>query len=217
MARTKTFDMAAYIERATKGPCFICEIVAGNPDYPHHIIHEDEQAIVFLNAYPMLYGYALVAPRQHREQVTGDFSQAEYLQLQTLIYRVSEAVRQVVPTERVYLLSLGSRQGNSHVHWHIAPLPPGVPFLEQQLEALQVTDRILDLSDEEMSSLAVRIRAAMALDKQPIDETRAKKLWIKRRAALDQKVWAIGCLQFLDCIDSGQLVTVVPVERVIAA
>lgn len=161
MTKTKSFDMDAYVERITKGPCFICEILAGNPDYPHHVIYEDEQAIVFLNKYPILRGYTLVAPRQHREQVTGDFTPAEYLQLQALLYRVAEAVRRVVPTERVYLLSLGSQQANSHVHWHIAPLPPGVPFLEQQLEVLRVEDRILDLSNEEMSSLAAQIRAAM--------------------------------------------------------
>ena len=161
MIKTKSFDMKEYIERIMSGPCFICEILAGNPDYPHHLIYEDEHAIVFLNAYPALLGYALVAPRQHREQVTSDFTPAEYLQLQGLIYQVSEAVRQVVPTERVYLLSLGSQQGNSHVHWHIAPLPPGVPFLKQQLEALRVADRILDLSEQEMSSLATQIRTAM--------------------------------------------------------
>lgn len=39
----------------------------------------------------------------------------------------------------------------------------------------------------------------------------------KRRAALDQQIRAIGCLQFLDCNDPGQLVAVVPVEHVIAA
>ena len=161
MIKSKSFDMEDYIERITSGPCFICEILAGNPDYPHHIIYEDKHAIVFLNAYPALVGYTLVAPREHREQVTGDFTSAEYLQLQGLIYRVSEAVRRVVPTERVYLLSLGSQQGNSHVHWHIAPLPPGVPFRKQQLEALRIEDRILDLSQPEMSSLAAQIRAAM--------------------------------------------------------
>ena len=162
MTKTKSFDIEAYVERITTGPCFICEILASNPDFPHHTIYEDDQAIVFLNAYPMLPGYTLVAPREHREQVTGDFTQAEYLQLQALIYRVAEAVRQVVPTERVYLLSLGSQQGNSHVHWHIAPLSPGIPFAEQQLEALRAENGILDLSEEEMSSLAAQIRAALA-------------------------------------------------------
>lgn len=161
MPKNKYFDMDAYVKQISSGPCFICEMLAGNPEYPHHIIYRDEQAVVFLNKYPILYGYVLVAPIEHREQVTGDFELAEYLELQKAIYRTTEAVRQVLPAERVYLLSLGSQQGNSHVHWHIAPLPPGVPFHEQQLEALLVTNKILDLSDEEMAGLASQIRAAM--------------------------------------------------------
>ena len=41
---------------------------------------------------------------------------------------VAGAVSEVVPTGRVYSLSLGSRQGNAHLHWHVAPLPAGVPY-----------------------------------------------------------------------------------------
>lgn len=63
-----------------------------------------------------MYGYTLVAPKEHREQVTGDLTLEEYVKLQSVLYRVAEAVRQVVPTERLYLLSLGSQQGNRHVH-----------------------------------------------------------------------------------------------------
>ena len=36
------------------------------------------------------YGYTLVAPKEHREQVTGDFTMEEYLDLQQLLYRVTE-------------------------------------------------------------------------------------------------------------------------------
>ena len=120
-------DWEAYIQRCQTGPCFVCEIIARNPDYPADIVYEDEETIVFLDKYPRLYGYTLVAPRKHREQVTGDFTVQEYLALQRMVYRVAEAVRQEVGAERVYLLSLGSQQGNAHVHWHIVPLPPGVP------------------------------------------------------------------------------------------
>ena len=116
---------------------------------------------MFLNKCPVLYGYTLVAPRQHREQVTGDFSREEYLALQDLIYRVSKALQQVVSTERMYILSLGSQQGNRHVHWHIVPLPPGVPFEKQQLEALRSDKGILALSETEMALLAGRIRQKM--------------------------------------------------------
>jgi diadenosine tetraphosphate (Ap4A) HIT family hydrolase len=139
--------------------CFICELIAGNPEFRHHMVYEDETAVAFLNAYPPLYGYVLVAPREHEEQVTGDFSSSEYLQLQEIVWRVGEAVRRVVPTERLYILSLGSQQGNRHVHWHVAPLPPGVPFEDQQLAAL-VAD-VLDLSDAELEQLAARLREAL--------------------------------------------------------
>ena len=157
----RPFDLAAYVERIQTGPCFICEMIAGRTA-GNHVIHQDETAIVFLNKYPTLYGYVLVAPIAHREQVTGDFSPAEYLALQQVIYRVGEAVRRVVPTERLYILSLGSQQGNRHVHWHIAPLPPGVPFAEQQLEALHVGKGVVPVSDGEMAVLAGQIRQALA-------------------------------------------------------
>ncbi|MCP4536878.1 MAG: HIT family protein [Chloroflexi bacterium] len=161
MTQYHHIDINSYIERVTSGPCFICEILAGNPNYKHHIIYQDETAIVFLNKFPILYGYTLVAPRKHCEHVTSDFTHEEYLALQALIYRVSEALSQVVPTERMYILSLGSQQGNSHVHWHIAPLPPDVPLEEQQFEALRLEKGILTLSEEEMAGLAARIRQKM--------------------------------------------------------
>ncbi len=133
--------------------------MAGNPAYPHHIVYEDAETVAFLNKYPTLYGYVLVAPKKHREQVTGDFSMEEYLALQRVIYRVAEAVRRELQAERVYILSLGSQQGNRHVHWHIAPLPPNVPYEEQQLAALSFEKaRVLRMSEEEMAELAGRIR-----------------------------------------------------------
>jgi diadenosine tetraphosphate (Ap4A) HIT family hydrolase len=154
-------DVDDDVRRVGQGPCFICELVAGNPDYHHHIIYQDDTAIAFLNKYPTLYGYTLVAPKEHLEQVTSDFTLHEYLALQRVVYRVAEALRRVVPSERVYILSLGSQQGNRHVHWHIAPLPPGVPYREQQLEALRMEKGVLQLSDEQMASLAQRIRQAL--------------------------------------------------------
>jgi ATP adenylyltransferase len=161
MPQRNMIDIEAYVHRSRHGPCFICQMAAGDPAYRHHIIYQDDKAIVFLNKYPTVYGYTLVAPRQHREQVTHDFTLDEYVSLQRLIYRVGGALRQVVPTERLYILSLGSQQGNSHVHWHLVPLPPGVPYEKQQLESLNMRQGVLQLSDQEMADLANRIRQAM--------------------------------------------------------
>jgi diadenosine tetraphosphate (Ap4A) HIT family hydrolase len=133
--------------------------VARNPEYPTHIVYEDDVAIAFLDKYPSLYGHTLVAPREHREQVTGDFTTEEYLDLQRRVHRVAEAIRREVGAERVYLYSFGSNQGNSHVHWHIAPLPPGVPYRQQQLAAIRQDP--LRILEEDRASLAARIRQRM--------------------------------------------------------
>lgn len=160
MAKRNSFDLDAYIHQIQTRPCFICEMAAGRLE-GNHVIYRDEVYIAFLNKYPVLHGYALVAPVTHKEQVTGDFTLDEYLTLQRGVYRVAEAVRRSLAPERVYILSLGSQQGNRHVHWHIAPLPSGVPFKQQQLDALRAENGILQIPEGEMAMLAKRIRDNM--------------------------------------------------------
>lgn len=156
-------DLDAYHRRARTGPCFVCGIVARDPNFPaHHIVYEDEDAIAFFNRWPTQYGYTLIAPKEHREQATGDFAVEEYLELQRIVYRIAEAVREEVGAERVYILSLGSNEGNSHVHWHVVPLPPGVPYEEYQFAALMLECAgALDIPEEEKADLAARIRSRM--------------------------------------------------------
>ena len=150
-------DEDAFIHMIQTSPCFICRIVAGTYDEaPMHILYEDNTTIAFLERWPRLYGWALVASREHREQVTGDFPLHEYLTLQKTVYLVAEAVRQEVEADRVYIASFGSNQAISHVHWLIIPLPSGVPFREQQLAVFR--KGVLKIPDNEMAALAFRIR-----------------------------------------------------------
>ena len=153
-------DLDTYHRRAKNGPCFVCAIVAGDPAFPDHpVVYEDEKTIAFLTTNPTRYGYTLVCPKEHREQATGDFSMEEYLDLQRVVHKVSEAVRQAVGAERMYVLTLGSNQGNAHVHWHVAPLPPGVPYEEQQFGALMLESAgALKIPKGEKATLAERIR-----------------------------------------------------------
>jgi histidine triad (HIT) family protein/ATP adenylyltransferase len=62
----------------------------------------------------------------------------------------------------MYSLSLGSQQGNSHLHWHVAPLPPGVPYREQQFHALMAENGVLDVSDRSQADLARAIGRRLA-------------------------------------------------------
>jgi diadenosine tetraphosphate (Ap4A) HIT family hydrolase len=144
--------------RPAPGSCFICKFVNQVPGYEHVIVYETESAVAFLNKIPTLFGYVLVAPKRHLEQVTGSFSLAEYLDLQQFIYQVSEAVRTVLQPERVYVLSLGSQAANAHVHWHIAPLPDGVPLEQQQYHALMHENGAIETDIKEMEQYARRVR-----------------------------------------------------------
>jgi diadenosine tetraphosphate (Ap4A) HIT family hydrolase len=156
-------ELDAYVRRVRSGPCLVCAIVARDPAFPnHHISYEDEEIIVFLAMNPTQYGYTLVAPKEHKEQVVGDFTVEEYLSLQRVVHRVAEAVREEVGAERVYVLSLGSNKGNAHVHWHVVPLLPGTPYEDQQFAAVMLeTVGALKIPDREKAALAALIGQRM--------------------------------------------------------
>jgi diadenosine tetraphosphate (Ap4A) HIT family hydrolase len=163
-------DMDALHGEFRTGPCFVCKIVARDPSYAAHIVYEDERFIAFLDKYPRQYGYTLVTPKRHLEHVTADFCMREYLDLQRLVYDVCEAVREEVDAERMYILTLGSNQGNAHVHWHVVPLPRGTPYEEQQGAAVGWQAGVLKIPEAEMASLAARLRI------QVEDRRRARSL-----------------------------------------
>ena len=102
MRQRRAFDVQALAERSRNGPCFICEFLKGTPGYEHIEVFRTQDAVVFLNKFPTLFGYVLVAPLQHREQVTGAFSENEFLDLQRIIYRA-------------WLLAPAARRGNPKV------------------------------------------------------------------------------------------------------
>jgi diadenosine tetraphosphate (Ap4A) HIT family hydrolase len=133
-------------------------MLAGHPDYTHHDIYQDADTIAFLARWPTLLGHCLVAPKRHVESWVHDLNENEYLALQRVAHRVAAAVAASVPTERMYSLSLGSQQGNAHLHWHIAPLPPGVPYEQQQHHALLAEHGVLDVDDASQAALAQTIR-----------------------------------------------------------
>jgi diadenosine tetraphosphate (Ap4A) HIT family hydrolase len=155
-------DLAAYAQRILTGKCFVCGIVSGDPHYDHEqVVFEDDAHIAFLDRYPTVYGKVLVAPKTHIEHVVAELNQEAFLALMAVVHRVARAVEQVVPSERTYLLSLGSQQANAHVHWHIAPLPPGTPLERQQFHALMLENGVIPWSAAQAAELAAKLRAAL--------------------------------------------------------
>jgi tRNA pseudouridine38-40 synthase len=124
-ARAAALDEYLATARAS---CFICDIAVGRASHPHHVVYEDERAIAFLNRLPTVEGYTLVAPREHREQVTGDFDPEEYVGLQRVVHRVGEAVRRAMGPERLYLMSAGLAAGEPPRALARRPVPGGPPL-----------------------------------------------------------------------------------------
>lgn len=157
-------DLRAYEHRARQGPCFICAFLAGHPDFSHAVVFEDDEHVAFLDRWPTLPGKVLVAPRAHVEHVVRELDEAAYLRLMCLVRRVACAVERVFAPERTYLLSLGSQEGNSHLHWHVAGLPPGVPYGQQQFFALMAENGVLEITPQQFQEVASQLRDALAAD-----------------------------------------------------
>ena len=163
------FDFEAYAVRVREGPCFVCAFVGGEPGYRHHLVHEDADTVAFLTRFPTLLGYCLVAPKRHVESWVDDMTREEFQRFQGVVHTVARAIRATVPTERMYSMSLGSKQGNAHLHWHLAPLPPGVPYGEQQFHAVMAENGVLPVTDESQAALARAIRGRIgAVWKPPV-------------------------------------------------
>lgn len=157
----RAWDLDAYQARA-RAACFVCALLAGSPGYEHDEILRDDRTVAFLARYPAARGHVLVAPIDHREGVVADFGEDEYVALQRLVHRVGRAVAAVVPHERIYVLSLGSQAANAHVHWHVIPLPEGVPYDRQQVAFLDASAGWLEFPPGELAGLARELRAALA-------------------------------------------------------
>ncbi|MFG1749703.1 HIT family protein [Streptosporangium sandarakinum] len=159
--RRVPFDVEGYSRRSRTGPCFICAIVSGDPGQPEEIVYDDGTHIGFLARFAALPGYVLVAPMAHVEHVVRDLDEEGFTAMMRVVRRVARALEASVPCERTYLLSLGSQEGNSHLHWHIAALPPGVPYERQQYHALMSENGVVEHTPQEAAALAAKIRRAL--------------------------------------------------------
>ncbi|MFD9359543.1 hypothetical protein [Streptomyces sp. NPDC060031] len=93
--------------------------------------------------------------------VVRDLDEGAYHRLMLFVREVALAVEVVCGPERTYLYSLGSQQGNAHLHWHIAALPAGVPYPQQQFHALMTENGVLSLPPDEAVEMAARVREAV--------------------------------------------------------
>jgi diadenosine tetraphosphate (Ap4A) HIT family hydrolase len=162
---TAPVDVTEYEHRIQRdnqdGRCFVCDIANERHKPGELVVYRDDVCVIFLPVPQRLYGYMLLAPVEHRTRVIEDFREDQYLALQLRIHRLGRALSQHVPTERLYVFSFGSNQGVAHVHWHLAPLPPGVPFEQQQFAAVTRAEQLV-IPAHDQAALAEKINQSMS-------------------------------------------------------
>ena len=102
--------------------CVFCGIVKG--EIPASIVHEDEQALAFMDAHPVNAGHVLVIPKSHAAHLSELDPEIGGEVFKTAM-SVSAAVRRCgIPCKAVNLmLADGIEAGQEifHVHLHVIP------------------------------------------------------------------------------------------------
>lgn len=101
--------------------CLFCRIANG--EEPAAIIHEDKQAIVFMDLFPLQSGHILVIPKKHATRVH-EMATEDRVHLIELANRIAIAIRQLDPDcDLNWIINDGkiADQHVPHVHLHLIP------------------------------------------------------------------------------------------------
>ncbi len=101
--------------------CIFCEIVNGN--ISARIISQDDNAIAFLDAFPLSAGHTLIIPKKHYfkiQDMSREHSSAIFGMLRTVTAPIEEASGAKASTIAIHN-GIEAGQEISHVHIHIIP------------------------------------------------------------------------------------------------
>lgn len=111
-----------------KDDCIFCAIVAGRA--PSSRIAEDEQALAFLDIFPVSDGHALVIPKDHAQNVF-EMQDGPMRAVASLARRVARALRaEIDPDGLAVYQANGEAAGQTvwHYHQHLIPRRTGEPL-----------------------------------------------------------------------------------------
>lgn len=127
--------------------CVFCKIVEG--ELPCYKIYEDEDAIVFLDAFPTMRGQVLVIPKKHLAPWLFDLEDEIYVKLMLVAKKIVRAVDKALTPVKTGMIVEGLEL--DHVHIKIFPLSEkGFLDYPKKMDPLP--------SKEEMQEIAEKIR-----------------------------------------------------------
>lgn len=121
-----------------------------NGEIPSYKIAEDDRYYAFLDIHPLAKGHTLVVPKQEIDYL---FDLDDDLLAGMLVFskKVARAIEKAVPCKRIGVAVLGLEVPHAHIHL--------VPLNEES--DISFSRPKLQLSDEELASIAEKIRAGL--------------------------------------------------------
>ena len=140
------------------GRSIFTAIGQSSDDVANHVIGRGKVSYAVLNTYPYSAGHTLVCPYRQVADLP-ELTDAETMEMQTLLRRVQAAIRQVMRPEGFNIgLNLGRVAGAGiveHLHWHIVPRWTG------DTNFMPITGSTAVLP-EALDETAAKLRAALA-------------------------------------------------------
>lgn len=91
-------------------------------ELPAHIIYEDNDFMVFLDAFPKSLGHTLVIPKQEARWAWDVIKYDEYFELAR---RIARAQQKAFGTDMIYLSVQGDEVPHAHIHLRPKNIPAG--------------------------------------------------------------------------------------------
>ncbi len=142
-----------YVSRPDKSEdCFLCAAAATDDDRGRWVVARGETCFCLLNAWPYNNGHMMVAPLEHKADLT-DLNDDELLEHMQTVRRCLEALGEVLGPQGFNVgLNLGAAAGAgvpAHLHWHIVPRWHGdtnfMPVVTDTRAVPQSLDALYDL------------------------------------------------------------------------
>ncbi|MBU2581120.1 MAG: HIT family protein [Alphaproteobacteria bacterium] len=124
-------------------------------EIPCHKVHEDEDAIVFMDVMPQSEGHALVVPKAHSRNLL-DADPGVLAKIAPMLQKVAVAAKQAFNADGISLMQFNEGAGGQtvfHLHFHIVPRYEGV--------ALRADGRGME-DNEVLAANAEKLKAALA-------------------------------------------------------
>ncbi len=119
-----------------------------NGDIPCYKIAEDEHYFAFLDINPLAKGHILVVPKQEVDYIF-DLDSDTYLGLMAFARKISVAIKNTIPCQRVGVAVIGMEVPHAHIHLIPINSEGDMNFANPKLK----------LSPEEMNLIAESISA----------------------------------------------------------